>query len=117
MLVCVHVCELITETVGVYLCVYVYGSIDLAFTFYPRQLSGEGNVFSLVCLSVHKGGGIMCPIRTLALPPLYRALCPSLYKALAPSLDVFKLVHYVARSVGKRGVGIRLKCLLFIFSF
>ena len=32
-----------------------------------------------------------------------------------PYLDMFKLVHYVALTVGKRPVGIRLKCLLIFF--
>ena len=40
----------------------------------------------------------------------------SLYRATHPYLDMLKLVHYVAHAVGKRAVGIRLKCL-FVFYF
>ena len=96
-----------------------------------RQRSVEGNVFSHVCLSVHKWG------ESLFLNPLLvQCSCPhprhaqtsstwtSLYRdpygyvqtwstwtSLHP-MDMFKLVDCIAHTVGKRVVSIRLKCLL-----
>ena len=65
----------------------------------PSKLR-ESNVFSHVCLSFFcpHGGGVPT------------AQDPSRF--LHRPLDKFKLVHYEARTVGKRAVGILLECFL-----
>ena len=63
--------------------------------FTAQQWSGEGNVFSCVCPSVILSTGWSCQTFNLEPPP-----------------DTLKLLHYGARTVGKRAVGIRLKYLL-----
>ena len=44
-------------------------------------------------------------------PPLYWAQIPPPFRK-APLTDTFKLIHYEAHTVGKREVGISMKCLV-----
>ena len=99
------------------------------YNYLPTKLR-ECNVLSQVCLSTR---GIPChhypwyiEPRPTGTPPLYRApaLPPvqgfprhvqtsSRWTSLCRNpLDIFKLVHYEARMVGKRVVGVLLECFL-----
>ena len=73
----------------------------------------EGNGFSRVCLqvslSVHRGGDR----HTRPQSPLH-----NLVQSIRFPPDMFKLINLVVRTVGKRLVGVRLKCfLVFIICF
>ena len=45
---------------------------------------------------------------------VYRVGVPARAPRVPPPQDMFKLVHYEVRTVGKQAVGIRLKCLLVV---
>ena len=98
----------------------------------PTKLR-EGNVFSRVCHSVNRGGGPHVSITHDALnltirnpqsphtgtPPhmnMFKLvqLGPHsiLSSPLPPPPDMFKLIHYGARTAGKRAVGILFECFL-----
>ena len=100
--------------------------IDLIFTAHQRSVGGD--VFSGVCqLFCSQGGPRTRPwpqpsTRQEPSSPYYNqpqlrghvqmcSVWTSSYRTF-PLLDVYKLVQYVARTVGKRIVSIRLKCLL-----
>ena len=89
----------------------------------------EGNVFSHACLSVilftgsqaHSPTPPPCPgPQSCPLPWRVQTYSnwTSLYKDTLPQ-NVFKIIHYEARTVSKRAVGIRLECLLVyvVFTF
>ena len=76
-----------------------------------RQRSGEGNVFNHVYQSFSPWLEGPCagswPPRPYVQGPA--PLCTGQWPHLS---DMFKLVHYESQTLGKRTVGIRLKCLL-----
>ena len=81
--------------------------------FTACQWCGKGNVFSRVCcpsVSLLSTGG-----PTIKAPaPRHVQTCStwiSMYRDSLPLSDMFKLIHYETRTVGKRVVRIRLKCL------
>ena len=80
--------------------------------FTAHQRSGEGSVFSRVCLLI--GGGVPVqgpgPVNPLYITPASLPL-PPVCKAPTLPPDMVELVYYEARTVGKRAVCIRLKCL------
>ena len=96
----------------------------LKFCYQPPTKLCEGNVFSRVCQSVHKGRHVTITHDVIGQsegpPP---ALTSSLYRhPMAPSPfrnppTMFKLVHYAVRTVGKQAVYIRPKCLLVLHPF
>ena len=87
-----------------------------------------------VCHSFHRGSGVpeKGPNPSTGLIPLctgLQLLPPDMLKLIQlrpnctgpqptpcphPTLETFKLVHYETRTVGKRVVGIRLKCILLL---
>ena len=96
----------------------------LKFCYQPPTKLCEGNVFSRVCQSVHRGRHVTITHDVIGQsegPP--QALTSSLYRhPMAPSPfrnppTMFKLVHYAVRTVGKQAVYIRPKCLLVLHPF
>ena len=87
-----------------------YGLYYRLFT--SRQRSGEGNVFSLVCLQ--EGWGSCTWSRpwlpsvqglALALAPLPSQWDLTVQGPLPPGTNMFKPVHYVIRTIGKWAIG------------
>ena len=78
----------------------------LFITVHQRNL--EGNVFRRVCLSLYRGEAVLVqgPSPTPHVQGTGSDLVPGM----------FKHVNYVVCTVGKRAVGIRLKCLLVLFT-
>ena len=69
-----------------------------------RQRSCNGHVFSRVSHCVHGGGGNQLPSVQGPGPALFPLTCStstSLYRASSPSPNMFKFVHYEARTVGE----------------
>ena len=90
----------------------VGGSSLFAQTFW-KGVEFVGRKCFHLCLSFCSGKGITVKGLCSPLPQLYRAPVPAPEEGPAPP-DMFKLVHYEARTIGKWVVGIRLKCLLIV---
>ena len=92
----------------------------------PTKLR-DGYVFSRVCLSVilFTGRGIPCDHYPQFIGPHHTVTPPNTHTpdiaphgtGTPPPPDMFKLVHYAARTVGKRTVGILQECFLVTIHF